>query len=168
MNPFHLPARSCRLLLALTLSVIATGCAEPLQPAGGKVLVDGVPVNVENGTITFHPTAGGRPASGRIMEDGTFTMSFMNEGDGLPVGDYKVVIVADIWKERATKTGERDAEILKKAGIDDPLSITVAGELIHVVPEVYNTVTTTPLTQTVTEADQPHQFEFDIPVKTAN
>src|SRR5687768_7577436 len=109
-------------LLAATLAACA-GCGGRLQPAGGKVLVDGVPVNE------------GRPATARIMEDGSFTLSFEQPGDGLPVGEYKVVIVADHFEPgKKTKQQEYDEANLKKQGILDTSTLT-GGTLVHIVPE---------------------------------
>jgi hypothetical protein len=149
-------------LLAATL-MACVGCGSNLQPAGGKVLVDGVPVN--EGTIMFYPVTKGRPATARIMEGGSFTLSYERPGDGLPVGDYKVVIVADIWKAgKKTKQQEYDEANLKRQGIVDTSTLT-GGTLIHVVPPVYNDISTTPLTQTVASSSSPQQFVYDIPPK---
>jgi hypothetical protein len=149
-------------LLAAALLTCA-GCGTKLQPAGGKVLVDGVPV--QEGTIMFYPVNGGRPATARIMEDGSFTLSYERPGDGLPVGDYKVAIVADIWKEgKKTKEQEYDEANLKKQGIVDTSTLT-GGTLIHVVPPEYNDIGTTPLTRTVASSGSPQQFVFDIASK---
>ena len=150
-------------LLALTL-VVLVGCGPQLQVAGGKVLVDGTPVN--EGTIMFYPVNKGRPATGRITEGGVFTLSFEKPGDGLPVGEYKVVIVADIWKEgKKTKQQEYDEANMKKQGIEDSSTLT-GGTLTHIVPPEYNDIKTTPLTQTVASASSPQQFVIDIPSKT--
>lgn len=143
--------------------VALIGCGVKLQPAGGKVLVDGTAV--KEGTIMFYPVNKGRPATARILEDGTFTLSYEKPGDGLPVGEYKVVIVADIFKEgKKTKQQEYDEANLKKQGILDTSTLS-GGTLIHVVPPEYNDVGTTPLTQTVASSSAKQQFVFDIPSK---
>jgi hypothetical protein len=149
--------------LFATLLVACVGCGVKLQPAGGKVLVDGKPV--QEGTIMFCPTAKGRPATARILEDGSFTLSFEKPGDGLPLGDYRVVIVADVWKEgKKTKAQELDEANMKRQGIIDTSTLT-GGTLIHVVPPEYNDITTTPLTQTVSSSSTPQHFVFDIHTK---
>jgi hypothetical protein len=113
----------------------------------------------------FYPVTKGRPATARIMEGGSFTLSYERPGDGLPVGDYKVVIVADIWKAgKKTKQQEYDEANLKRQGIVDTSTLT-GGTLIHVVPPVYNDISTTPLTQTVASSSSPQQFVYDIPSK---
>jgi hypothetical protein len=47
----------------------------------------------------FYPTNKGRPATARIMQDGTFMRSFARPGEGLPEGEYRVVNFSDIWTE---------------------------------------------------------------------
>ena len=145
--------------------VALVGCGPNLQPAGGKVLVDGVPV--KDGTVMFYPAKGGRAATATIVEDGSFTLSFERPGDGLPVGDYKVVITADVWKQSKTKSPQQLAEEaqMKKQGIEDPDSVMAGGILTHIVPPEYNDIKTTPLTQTVASSSEPQNFVFDIPVK---
>jgi hypothetical protein len=156
----HRRATGCLLAAALAASA---GCGTKLQPAGGRVLVDGNPVT--EGTIMFCPVNKGRPATARIMEDGSFTLSFARPGDGLPPGDYRVVIVADIWKEGPkTKAQEYDEANMKRQGIVDT-STQAGGTLIHVVPPIYNDINTTPLTQTVVKSSEPQHFVYDIPYK---
>lgn len=155
-----------RGLSSYTLAVIllaGVGCGTKLQPAGGKVLVDGNPV--KEGTIMFCPTNKGRPATARIIEDGSFTLSFERPGDGLPLGDYRVVIVADIWKEgKKSKLQEYDEANMKRQGIDE-VSTMAMGTIIHVVPPEYNDITTTPLTKTVASSSSPQHFVIEISSK---
>jgi len=160
MTKIHRAAGGCFFAAGLT---VLAGCGTKLQPAGGKILVDGNPV--KEGTVMFCPVNKGRPATARIMEDGSFTLSFAQPGDGLPPGDYRVVIVADIWKEgRKTAAQEYDEANLKRQGIQDT-STNAGGILIHVVPPEYNDVATTPLTQTVASSREPQHFVYDIPSK---
>ena len=139
------------------------GCGSGLQPAGGKVLVGGTPV--KGGSVMFYPASKGRPATARILEDGSFTLSYERPGDGLPVGEYKVVIVADVWKEgKKTRQQEYDEANLKRQGIVDTSTLS-GGTLIHVVPAEYNDISTTPLTQTVASSGSPQHFVYNIPSK---
>jgi hypothetical protein len=158
--------KSIRLATApLVAAVIVSlsGCGEKLYPTTGKIMVDGKPVN--EGTITFHPAAGGRPATARIMKDGLFTLDYNKPGDGLPAGEYKVAIIADLWIA-GKRSAQQEAELamLKKQGIDDPDSVGPAGYLVHVVPEIYNHVSTTPLKQTI-EAKSGQTLTFDLTTK---
>ena len=149
------------IALALGLGLMA-GCGR-LQPADGVVKVDGVAV--KDGMVWFHPVGGGRPASAKIMEDGSFVLCYEKPGDGLPVGDYKVVIVADVFKEgKKTKAQEMDEANMKRQGINDTSTLT-GGVLIHLVPPEYNNLETTPLTQKVESASGSQHFVYDIATK---
>ena len=70
--------------------LIVAGCGgQGFVPAGGKVAFDdGTPL--EGGGITFQTET--FMAQGEIRSDGTFTLSSLKPGDGLPPGTYKVVI----------------------------------------------------------------------------
>ncbi len=153
--------RSSIAAFALTL-VVCLGCGPKLQKAGGTVTVDGKPV--KEGTIMFHPVGGGRPAMGSIA-DGKFELAFERPGDGLPPGDYKVAIVADVWKENkaAAKAKEMEEAMMKKSGAAEQASNATAGELIHIVPPIYNDQKTTPLKQTVKGSGGVENFTFDLP-----
>ena len=134
-----------------------------MQKGIGKVAVDGIPV--KDGAVTFYPVGGGRPASASVRADGTFTLSYEQVDDGLPPGDYKVTIVADIWKETNKRELEAmKAEVAKQGAIEDS-SMTAAGQLIHVVPPEYNTLETTPLKESVKKSAKPVEFNYDISSK---
>ena len=157
--------KSQSILWLFVLPLVFSGCGSPMQKAGGKVMVDGKPV--KDGAVTFYPVGGGRPSSASILPDGTFTLSYEKLNDGLPPGEYKVTIVADIWNESAE--AKRQAEAMKaeaaKQGAIEDSSITTGGQLIHVVPAQYNTIETTPLTEKVAQSDTPLEFIYDIPSK---
>jgi hypothetical protein len=144
--------------------VLFTGCGKTIQPAGGRVLVDGVPV--KDGAVTFYPVEPGRAASASVMEDGSFTLSFDSPNDGLPPGEYKVTIVADVWKDTVSPEQKKamEAALKKQGAIDDPALLS-AGTLTHIVPAEYNDIATTPLRETVVKSSKPLEFIFDIPSK---
>lgn len=149
-------------------AVLISGCSgRSMQPAGGKVLVDGVPV--KDGAVTFYPVLPGRAASASIMEDGTFVLSSDNPNDGLPEGEYKVTIVADSWNANVSEKEQKALEAMQKkqGAIEDSSMMSGGGRLTHIVPAVYNDIATTPLTQKVIKSSTPQEFIFDIPSKTA-
>jgi hypothetical protein len=146
------------------MTLLLSGCGQPMQKAGGKVLIDGVPA--KDGNVTFYPVAGGRPATAFIQPDGTFELSFEKLNDGLPPGEYKVCIVVDVWKETMNpKQREAMEEMLKKQGAIDDVSSMSAGQLLHIVPPEYNTIETTPLREKVVMSDKPQHYVYDIKVK---
>ena len=71
------------------LFVIVAGCGGGFIRTGGKVTYeDGTPVPY--GAIAFETDS--FMANGRIQPDGTYTLSSLKPGDGLPAGSYKVSI----------------------------------------------------------------------------
>lgn len=70
----------------------------------------------------------------------------ISTGDGMPPGTYKVVIVA----------GKR---VNKRADAKDEFN--VSGKLIHVVPPIYDTKETTPLTKTISASDSSVQYDIE-------
>ena len=143
-------------LTLLSLACLLSGCGggAELTKAGGTVTYDGKPV--PGGTIKFYPVNGGRSANATIEEDGTFTLSYKKQGDGLPPGDYMVAVVSTIKK--GGKTNAED-------DVDGESLYDTSGKIINVVPVIYNDVRTSPLRQTVTASGGQQQLEIDIPAK---
>jgi hypothetical protein len=90
-----------RLTGALIVGVVAiliAGCSSegmehpPTYSVTGKVTYKGE--TVPKGGISFHGGEG-RPASGKIQPDGTYSLSTFSEGDGAVAGHYTVSIVAN-------------------------------------------------------------------------
>jgi hypothetical protein len=95
---------SCRSLVATGVlgaaaMLVLTGCGNgdnfSTAPVTGKVVLNGEPVT--EGSITFSPISdgkselSGKPASGTIQSDGTFTLTTYEEGDGAVVGKHRVM-----------------------------------------------------------------------------
>lgn len=83
------------IALALTGVILATGCNKPfpgLVPVSGTVTVDGKPVPY--GGIIVH-TQGHRPSMARIDENGRFTLTCRNPGDGVIPGTHLVTVGAE-------------------------------------------------------------------------
>jgi len=75
--------------MILTCLVVAGCGGQGFVPAGGKVTFDdGTPVG--GGGIAFQTST--FMADGQINADGTFTLSSLGPGDGLPPGTYKVTV----------------------------------------------------------------------------
>jgi len=87
-----------RRLLALGLCLVLVSCskygAHPPFPTTGQVLVNGQPAN--GARVVFHHLGDWGAKSivpqGVTGEDGRFTLTTYEVGDGAPAGDYKVVV----------------------------------------------------------------------------
>ena len=76
--------------------VLFAGCGGGFVPTGGKVTYeDGTPVPY--GGVVFE--TGGFMADGAIRPDGTYTLSSLKPGDGLPAGTYRVSISGTQYDE---------------------------------------------------------------------
>ena len=83
--------RNLLFVAILTLLVFVPGCGGEFVPTGGKVSYDdGSPVT--QGGIVFQ--TGSFMADGQIQSNGTYTLSSLKPGDGLPPGKYTVTISA--------------------------------------------------------------------------
>lgn len=83
------------LPLALAALIAVAGCGSDrltTVPAGGRViLTGGDPVRL--GTIELESVEHGVTASGKIMEDGRFTLGTYDTADGAVAGEHRVIIM---------------------------------------------------------------------------
>jgi hypothetical protein len=124
-----------RLLPLVVL--LALGCGggagDTLTVTGTVGNADGSAFEAPNGgLVLFQPVGEGKPATGNLASDGTFTTETGSPEEGIKHGTYKVVL--QIWKDYR------------------------AGKLA--VPEKYGKPETTPLEVTV-DADHTH-FDFKV------
>lgn len=89
--------------MTFMIGLFASGCGQAPNdlpkryPCGGKVLIDDVPA--VRAAVTFHPvnphSDGKRYVSSTFTDDnGEFQLTTIEAGDGAPVGDYVVTVVA--------------------------------------------------------------------------
>jgi hypothetical protein len=82
-------------LLMVCAVVVAIGCGDgrPTRvPVSGQVLIDGQPLT--RGSVKFVPS-NGRPSSGKIAEDGRFTLTCYDGTDGALLGKHRVQVSAN-------------------------------------------------------------------------
>jgi hypothetical protein len=119
--------------------------------ASGEVTYLGRPVT--QGTVTFVPENDtiGRAATGQLAEDGSFTLTTQNPGDGALAGRYHVIVISqdvDRSKIRTVGPGVPYFDRKHKA---------VARELL---PRRYSSPTTSPLREEI--KPQRNRFQFDL------
>ncbi len=79
--------RRCLGLLLIAL----TGCGGPtVYPVSGVVTLDDVPINL--GMVEYIPVEPGPAARGQIRSGGAYTLSTYGDDDGVPPGDYVVIV----------------------------------------------------------------------------
>lgn len=80
--------------LGLGIALAIAGCSDgrpPRVPVKGQVLIDGKPLHT--GGVRFTPV-NGRPSSGAIDNEGRFSLSTFEPGDGCTLGKHIVTVVA--------------------------------------------------------------------------
>jgi hypothetical protein len=150
-------------------AIVSLGCSADdglgqRYPVSGTVTYKGAPL--PKGQITFAPASGsGQGASGKI-ENGAFTLSTLNPGDGVLPGDYKVSIDTRQEDEEKLKA-EADAVFAKKGKGMEKLSM-IPQELTakyrklakSSIPERYMNPETSKLTAKVDPASLKFNFEL--------
>jgi hypothetical protein len=148
------PLGSSVVLGALML-VIGCDSGPKVAPVHGNVTYKGK--SVPTGTVTFYPSAGGRPAVGNIASDGSYTLSRNQPGDGAVVGEYKATIEA---REAAPGVAASQARSLTDELAANPMP-QGANAIKDLVPAKYSTIETSGLTATVRSEN--NQIDFDLP-----
>jgi len=146
------PIKSLALTGVLScLMVCLTGCGSSVHtvPAGGILKIDGEPVTGAVATVKFYPAGGGRSAMAHVKEDGTFQISYLKPGDGLPPGNYKVAVTAALTK---TKAGVTEEENFSGTGVKTK----------YLVPQEYTNTQTTPLTYEIVDTGEAQFIEIDV------
>ncbi|MGF1581468.1 MAG: hypothetical protein ACFCD0_19250 [Gemmataceae bacterium] len=84
--------------------VFLVGCSSATVRVRGKVTVDGKPAVAARVRFFAKDKIDSPPISeGRVQEDGSFVLTTLQPGDGVPSGTYKVVIT---WKNMTRSLGE--------------------------------------------------------------
>ncbi len=99
-SPAKYAFHSTPWLAAMFGVILITGCGDDgefsrlnVYPVEGKVTFKGSPA--DGAIVTLHPTQDSLSAlrpSGKIGTDGSFKITTYEQGDGAPVGSYKVTV----------------------------------------------------------------------------
>ncbi len=76
----------------------------PLHPVTGKVLLAPNQPLAEGEIIFMPETIPGRPATGQVGSDGTFTLKTPELGDGAMEGEYSVHVTTKLKKQQAGRS----------------------------------------------------------------
>ncbi|WP_166830959.1 hypothetical protein [Thalassoroseus pseudoceratinae] len=113
-------------LVIMGFVMTVTGCGgsgdqKSTAEVTGTVTFNGQPVT--GGTLTFVPQASsdnptpGKPASGKIQSDGTFTLSTYEEEDGAVIGKHAISYGAPAAESSAATDGHGEAAQSPYAGL---------------------------------------------------
>lgn len=110
----------CDFAAAAAALLLCVGCGGgsegrlPTSPVTGTVSVDGKPI--AGAAITFHPVEeeGTRPAFATTNDDGEFSLTTYDDGDGAVPGEYEISITKKSLKP------EVKVEQLTPSGPDNP------------------------------------------------
>src|SRR5687768_9969111 len=92
------PRYDCAAVLVIALFCVGCSDRPHIVPVSGQVLIDGEPLNY--GFIRFS-SGEGRPALGRLDEEGRFRLTTYESGDGAIVGSHRIAILT----HKVTDTG---------------------------------------------------------------
>jgi len=139
---------------ALTL-LVCVGCAPSkpqTQPVTGKVMFK-KSQPAAGALIVFHPVhadfekrIGGKPTCRKVSDDGTYTLSMFEDGDGAPEGDYGVTIQ---W-EAKPKEGK-----LSLGSEGAPVGRSMINEAKYGNPQK-------PFTKVTVKKGEKNEFNFDV------
>lgn len=87
------PWQKTALLFCVGLAIVGCDDGRPQRvPVSGAVMIDGQPLDY--GFVRFIPEKG-RLATGRLDDQGRFTLTTYEKGDGVAPGTHRVEIVAE-------------------------------------------------------------------------
>ncbi len=153
---------SAILLLALAASSGCGGAEDrpPTAAVSGTVAYKGAAV--EGATVSFMMEGAPRVASGVTDKDGKFKLSTFALNDGAVIGTHTITVTKDDPK---TGLGPSDDALLKDPGALAGQMQKMADEadvFTGVLPEKYSAMTTSPLSETVSEDASKNEFVIQL------
>jgi hypothetical protein len=142
-------------LVLLLLAGCGSGRPETV-PISGKITYAGKPVT--QGKIVFYPEHG-RPATGEIGPDGSYSLTTFDQGDGAVLGKHRVTIKSTHVTEPAHMPKSFAEEVAQ--GQRKDAKAAPGGQVQWLVPRKYADKETSPLTAEVKRGGGP--INFDIP-----
>ena len=121
--------KRCFAWSLLVGSLLISGCGDgnpPAQPTRGQLFINGVAAS--GATVAFHPVGGdfdqrGTCPSGRVAEDGSFSLSTYGSKDGVPAGEYAVTVVWPLQPSNPESPDRLNRRLCSPA--NSPLRVTI-------------------------------------------
>jgi hypothetical protein len=90
--------------IVVLLLLLAGGCSDKASVRGRITRTDGSPV--VGARVIFRSAATGKSAHGMTNTTGDYQLGVMEKGDGIPPGEYTVVVVEDLgeWENPKPST----------------------------------------------------------------
>jgi hypothetical protein len=159
MNP-HLLSRC----LVIGACLLALGCGgaskagrKPVYSVSGKITMSGGPL--PGASVSFAPLDGQPVAVGRTNDQGEYTLTTYDAGDGAAAGRYAVVVSKPTAVAAASGEDEHSVDpYAEVAGSHSAQARTDAG---GGVPDLYTSSTSTPLKAEVTSGGE-NRFDFEL------
>lgn len=165
MTTLLLPSPEVKRFALLAVLLVVPGCGNAVEhpktaPVSGTVMYKGVPV--EGATVSFWSEGASQAAVGITNTQGEFRLSMFSINDGAIPGKHKITVskVAGVAQPQATP----------ESLLDDPTALSAMtvkeGEAgpqgpKSELPEVYGSLETTTLKETVTESG-PNRFVLQL------
>jgi hypothetical protein len=163
MSPRVRKARTPLALLSALSLVILASCGDDglgkRYPVYGTVTYKGAPV--EKGTISFNPEdpAKGRAASGQI-EQGSYTLTTLTDGDGAFAGKYKVTVTSKNVDLSGAEAAVKAKGMMNPIALPQEFVAKANREAKSNVPAKYSLPSTTTLSAEVKE--ESNKLDFDL------
>ncbi len=108
------------MMVSLTLGFMGCTPSDQLAtvPVKGMVTFEGKPL--PNGSVIFIPSGGGPTAEANIGPGGEYALGTYKKADGVPPGEYNVMVVAMTEQDSLEAESARGAESLIPSRYGDP------------------------------------------------
>jgi hypothetical protein len=154
MNTYKLKGLSVLLIMGIA---VLCGCSKNVSVTG-KIVFEDDKSPLTHGIVTFESST--FMARGGIKSDGSYTMGAETEGNGVPPGKYKVVILA-YEKQESTAPSQSPPSGASPPGAKR--SSTMGGPAPLIVSSIYTNAETTPLEIEVSTKAIKQDFEVKRP-----
>ena len=151
------------MLVVTVALVLFTGCGSGKPDTAsveGTIRLHGELVTT--GRVTFYPEQG-RPSTGRIGDDGTYTLTTFDDGDGALLGKHRVTIRSTSVDVKMVDMPKSIQEEVARGGRGESRMVSKK-TLKWLVPQPYSRRESSPLTAEVTiQPDhKPNRLDFDL------